>query len=113
MGVFLVILGAPLWIPILISVFAVIFSLYAALWSVVISLWASFIAVAVSTPAAIGLSVLNINGGNAPLGYVLIGGALVLAGVSIFLFYGCKYATRGLAILTRNTVIGIKNVIVR
>lgn len=113
MGVFLIILGAPLWIPVLLSVFAIIFSLYAALWSVTVSLWASFTAILVSAPASLVLGVLNIHVGNEALGYAMIGGALVLAGISIFAFYGCKYATRGLAILTKNTVIGIKNIIIR
>ena len=41
--ILLLILGFPLWFPLLIAGFAVVLSLYALLWSVVISLWAVFV----------------------------------------------------------------------
>ena len=36
-------IGSPLWIPLLIAVFAIVLSLYIVLWSVVISIWAVFV----------------------------------------------------------------------
>ena len=36
----LLILGSPLWFPLLISAFAVVFSVYAVFWSVILSLYA-------------------------------------------------------------------------
>ena len=41
----LLILGSPLWLSVLIAIFAVIFSFYVCLWAVIISLWASFVAI--------------------------------------------------------------------
>ena len=50
---------------------------------------------------------------NAFAGLALIAAALFCAGLAIFLFFGCLSATVGSAILTKNTFIGIKNLIVR
>ena len=41
-------------------------------------------------------------------GVALIGAGLVCAGLAIFLFYGCKEATKGTALLTQKIALGIK-----
>jgi hypothetical protein len=45
---------------------------------------------------------------NALSGIFMIGASIVLAGLVIFLFFGCKGATRGAAILTKKMALGIK-----
>lgn len=113
MKLLLILLGAPLWLPLLISVLAVIFSLCIALWSVVVSLWAAFVAFAASAPAGLYGGILNITSGNSAPGCILIACSLVLTGLSIFTFYGALYATKGSAILTKKTITLTKNAIVR
>ena len=44
--VLLLILGSPIWIAILASLFAVVLTLYISLWAIVISLWAVFASLA-------------------------------------------------------------------
>ena len=44
--VVLLILGFPLWFPILIAVIAIILSVYIVVWSVIITLWAAFVSLA-------------------------------------------------------------------
>ena len=46
-------LTSVVWIPLLISLFAVIISLYAAVWSVIATFWASFAAFAVAAPGGV------------------------------------------------------------
>lgn len=108
----LIVLGSPVWLPILISAFAAILSLYIALWSLVVSLWALF-----SSLAACGLA--GIVGGLVyailvkPIdGILLVAAGLVCSGLAIFVFLGCKAATAGAARLTRKTILGIKHLIV-
>ena len=36
----LIIIGSPIWIPLFIAAFAIVFSLYAVIWSIIISVWA-------------------------------------------------------------------------
>ena len=45
----LIILGFPVWLPILAAVFAVVIAVYACIWAVDISLWAAFASVVDNT----------------------------------------------------------------
>ena len=47
--------------------------------------------------------------GNALSGIAMIGAGLVLAGLSVFSFFGCREATKGSAWLTKKIAILIKN----
>ena len=104
----LIALGFPIWGSLLIAACAVVLSLYVSLWSVIVSLWAAEAAViggalyGLLAGAFIGLSDSLMSG------LLLIGAGLTLAGLSIFLFYGCHAATRGILFLTKKSVIGIK-----
>lgn len=111
--VVLLVLGSPIWLSLLIAAFAVIFSIYVVLWSVVISLWAVFaslIGCAIGCIAAgIGVAV----GINSLTGVAMIGAGIVCAGLSIFMFYGCKAATKGSAVLTKKLPLWIKNCFIK
>ena len=104
----LLVLGSPIWISLLIAAFAVILSLYISLWAVIISLWAvfgSFIGCALgSIVSAIVFAVVDRD----LTGIAMTSAGLVCAGLSIFLFYGCKGATNGTLLLTKNIFLGIK-----
>lgn len=111
--VVLLILGSPIWLSVLISLFAVGLSLYASLWAVIISLWAVAIAVIVS---AIGCFVLgafcclHVNG---LTGLAAIGAGCVCAGLAIFFCLGCKAATKGLLWLAKKAARGIKMMLLK
>ena len=100
----LLVLGMPVWLSLLVAFFAVMLSLYAALWSVVISLWAVF-------GALVGCAVAGIVGGigfwltgyGIP-GMALLAAGLVCGGLSVFFFFGCKAATRGMVLLTKKVI---------
>lgn len=92
--ILLIILGAPLWLPLLIAAVAVVVFVYVSLWSVVISLWATF-----ASLVACGAAGMFVGAGFVVAGNVLSGGATiaagaVCAGVAVFLFFGCKATTR-------------------
>lgn len=109
----LIILGFPVWLPLVIAGAAVMFSVYVVLWSLIISLWAvelSFIASALGS-AVIG--VIYLIKGAVPFGLMLLSASLILAGLSIFLFFGCKAATLGTVVLTKKIALGIKSLFVR
>ena len=107
--ILLLVLGSPIWLSLFIAVVAVIFSLYIALWSVIISLWSVFVSFIGSALGGIvsGI-VIALNGHGFP-GAVLIGISFVCAGLSIFTFYGCKLATKGILLASKKTVFGIKS----
>ena len=97
----LLILGFPLWFPLLVAAFAVALSLYVSLWAVIISLWAVFAALAVCALALLIGGIASAFCATISLGIALIGGSLVCAGLSIFLFFGCKALTQGTCVLTK------------
>ncbi len=104
----LLILGAPLWIPLLISAFSVILSVYISLWVTVGSLW--------SVPVSLGATALGIIIASIISGLIngiwawmfLFGAALILIGLSIFSGLGCVYLIKGMAFLTKKAFVGIK-----
>lgn len=108
--------GSPIWVSLLVAAFAVIISLYAALWSVIIALWAVFVSLAACAVAltivgaAYGVvgGVVFINNANIYSGIVMFAAGLVLAGLSIFAFFGCNAATKGIIALTKKLALGLK-----
>ena len=104
----LLVLGSPIWLSLLIAVFAVILSLYVVLWSMMLSLWAVFAALAASALGCIAAGILLAATGSSPAGFVTIGAGILCAGLSIFLFFGCKAATGGIFRLTKKIPLGIK-----
>lgn len=90
--VLLLILGAPLWISLLAAAVSVVVSLYVALWSVVISLWAIFGSLIACALAGVLAGILFAVIGKYLTGIAIAGAGIACAGLSIFLFYGCKAA---------------------
>ncbi len=111
--IILLIIGSPIWLSLLIALFAIIFSLYIALWAVIVSLWAVFAALAGCGLGGIGAGILMACNGQLPIGLAIIGAALACAGLSILLFYGCRAASIGLLRLSRKIALGIKKTIIR
>lgn len=108
----LLVLGSPIWLSVLIAVFAVIFAVYVAIWSVIISLWAILTSLAVSSLAAVAAAVFFSFNSNWLTGAAMLGAGIFCAGLTILLFFGCKAATKGVLLLTKNIALGIKSLLV-
>ena len=106
--IILLAIGSPIWLALLIAVIAVLIALYAVIWSVVASLWAVFASLIAVALVGITGGVLLAVFGNALSGVALIGASIVCAGLSILMFFGCRAATKGVAKLTKYSVLGIK-----
>ena len=104
----LLVLGSPLWIPLVASVIGTVFSVYVSLWTVVIVLYA--VAVAVGA-AAIGCSVGSffMIGRTATI-VVAWGAALLCAGLAILLFLLGNLAAKGMIELTKLCWQGAKSI---
>lgn len=106
-------IGSPIWISLLIAAFAVILSLYITLWALIITLWAVEFALAVSAPACIAAAVLFAAQGYGLSAAATLGAALFSAGISIFLFFGCRESSKGIIRLTKKIALGIKSLFIR
>lgn len=104
----LLVLGSPIWLSLGIAVFAVILSLYISLWAVVIALWAVFGALVGCAVGGVASGVGFVYSGNTLPGIAMLGAALVCAGFAIFMFLGCKAATKGALLLAKKMVLGVK-----
>ncbi len=105
--VFLV-LGSPIWLSLVIAVFSVILSLYISLWAVIISLWAVFASLVGCAFGGIAGGVVFAFYSNIFTGIAMAGAGIVSAGLSIFMFFGCKAVTKGILLLTKKIVLGVK-----
>lgn len=110
--ILLLVLGSPVWLPLLIAAFAVSLSLYIVLWAVLISLWAVDLSLAVSTVGGLFMAVFDLIRGNSAGGAFMLGTALVCAGLAILLFFGCLELSKGLLRLTKKLLLGIKTMFI-
>lgn len=98
-------LGSPVWLSLGLAALAVVLSLYVVVWSLDVSLWAVF--AALGAGAAGGVLGLALGSGAARLAMLAAG--MVLAGLAILLFFGCKAATMGIWKLTKAVVLRMKH----
>lgn len=109
----LIVLGLPLWLPLLAAFVAVVLSMYAVIWSLIITMWAvelTFIACSLSGIAAAAAYWLH---GNLIPGFAMLGAAFLCGGISIFVFFGCLASSKGILHLTGKAALGIKTMFIR
>ena len=95
----LLVLGSPLWIPLVASVAGTVISVYVSLWSVVIALYAVTFALFISALGCILGSFFMI--GSVPRVIVAWGAALLCAGLAILFLLLSNLAAKGLVKLTK------------
>lgn len=109
----LLILGSPIWLPILIALAAVFLAVYIALWSVVISLYAVMAACFACGAVALMYSVWYVIPGGIGARLCMLGAGLALVGLGIFLLLGSNACAKGLVWLLRKLFLGIKKSLAR
>lgn len=105
--------GSPIWLSLGIAAVAVIFSAYISVWSVIVSLWAVFASLVACSLGALVAGSIFACCSQGTAGLAVIAAGLILAGLSIFLFYGCKGASKGLCILTGKFAVWMKRRIMK
>ncbi len=105
----LLILGFPLWFPLLISAVAVILAVYASLWAVIISLWSVFVALLSAGVGVIICGIVFICVSKTLSGVASLGAGFICIGLSVFCFFGCKAVTSGAIWLVKKLVLMLKN----
>ena len=104
----LLVLGSPVWIPLVASAAGTVISVYVSLWTVVISLYAVFIALAVASVGCVVGSFFMI--GRFAEVLVAWGAALLCAGLAIGVFMLSNLAAKGLVALTKLCWEGCKRI---
>ena len=89
----LLVLGFPVWFPILTSVFVTVVSV---IFSLFVTLWAIEIGLAAGAVGGVGAFFVQLATGQVPTAFFTLGGALVSGGLAILLFFGAIAATKAL-----------------
>ena len=108
-AIVLLVLGFPVWFPILIALVSVIFSVYLTLWIIVITLYAVDLSLAVASIASIASAFVAFIGGEPLVGLASIGSFMVCGALSVLMFFGCGYVVKGVVFVTRKMLLGIKS----
>lgn len=107
--VILLILGSPVWIPVLLILFACFLLVYVCLIAVIISVWAVDAALLGGFLFSILLFVSCIMEQNIIFALLSIFAGLICAGLSIFMFFACKSVTKGCFRFTKKFVLWVKS----
>jgi uncharacterized membrane protein len=105
----LIVLGFPLWFPLVVAFFVVILAVYVSIWAVIISLYASVAAFAVSGVAGI-ISLLFAQ--SFPAGLLMFGLSLISIGISVLAFFGVTTLSIWLIGLTRRFIRFVKSLFI-
>ena len=109
----LLVLGSPVWLTLGLAAVIVIFALYVVLWSVSVSLWAVFAALSAGSIGGVLACVGSVTGRVGGSGLAILAAGMVCAGLAIFLFFGCRAATKGILALTKNIAAWTKRCFLR
>lgn len=82
----LIIIGFPLWLPLIIAAASIVFSVFVTIWSVIISLYAVVFSLFASAAACIFAMFVEFTAGNIAHGLLALGASLICAGIAILLF---------------------------
>ena len=109
----LLIVGAPLWLPLSLAAAVVALALYIVMWAVIASLYAADLAVALCAAAGIaGIFIYGLSS-RAAAAVFSLGTALACAGAAILLFFGFGRVSRGVLRLGKRCIDSLKRLFIR
>lgn len=108
----LLIVGSPVWVPILIAILAVTISLYLTMWVVLGCFYVTSISMFISAIGGFIMAVAQMISGNYPTGVLFIGAALFLIGLGILMILATRLVAKGFLILTQKTVKSLKQLLI-
>lgn len=111
--VVLIVLGFPVWFLLIVAAGAIILSLYIVIWALILSLWAIEISLWACVLGGIAAAVVYFAQGDFIPALMMLGADLFIAGLSIFMLFGCVAASKGILKLTKKAGIGVKSMFIR
>lgn len=104
----LLVLGSPVWLPLLLAAAIIVLAVYIVLWSVIITLYSADLSLAAGAIAGLVGAAMLFYGGHYVQAVLFIGTALICAGFAVLFFFVCNLAAKGIIILTKKMALGIK-----
>lgn len=109
----LIVLGFPVWFPLLAAFGVVLLSVYIVIWSVILVLFSVDLALAVSGVSTIIGSIAMIFCSSIQQGLYYFGFGLLMCGLAVMLFFGSIYTTKKIIVLSKLIIKGIKSCFIR
>lgn len=109
----LLILGSPVWVPLVLTAAILLLSVYIVIWSVIISLYAVDLSIAAAGLACIAAAFPSFLAASAAQGLLFLGAGFLCAGIAILLFFCFNLITKALILLSKKILQGIKSCFVR
>ena len=106
--IILLVLGSPVWIPLIIAAIAVLLALYVVMWAVVICFYAVDVSFVAGTLACIVGILVYLGEGNPGGALLSLGAGIVCAGLAILMFFVCIGITKAVIKLTGWMLLRIK-----
>lgn len=104
----LLVLGSPVWVPLVIGAVSVILSVYAVIWVAVICTYVVDFSLTASAIAGMAGIIAYLKAGNPAGALFSVGLGVACAGLAILLFFGCGWITKHLIQATNKLLLGIK-----
>lgn len=109
----LLVLGLPMWLPLLIALLGIVFSVYLVIWSLIFSVWAIEASIAACSLDGALSAIIFIAQGNITPGIAMFGAGILCAGLAMFGFFGCKCATGAILRVSKKIFIWIKSCFIK
>lgn len=107
--IILLILGSPVWAPLLLTAAVVLITLYLVFWIVIAALYAVDLSFAVGGLGGMIRGGILLCSGEGLQGLFLLGGGLACTGIAILLFFAFYKISRGLVFCSKGFVLGMKS----
>ncbi|MGN0614573.1 MAG: DUF1700 domain-containing protein [Porcipelethomonas sp.] len=104
---------SPVWVPVLLAAAVIVLSGYILIWSAVVILYSVLFSFAAGAAGSIFTFVTYMFTGRIEQGILFLGAGLIFAGLSVFMLFGFNKITRGIVILSREILLGIKSCFIR
>lgn len=109
----LLVLGSPLWFPLGLMAMCIVAAAYIVIWAAVVVLYCANLCVAACSISAIFCTVVFALTAKYPEAIMFFGAGLILAGLSILMLLGVNMIAKGVAILSKKILMGVKSCFVR
>ncbi len=106
----LLILGAPLWLPLLLAFIIVGLALYLTFWIIILALYVVDLSVFISGIAGIVAAIINPFGVGNKIFFA--GCGIALLGAAVLLFFGFNQISKGMLFISKKIGLGIKKLFI-
>lgn len=110
--IFLLILGFPLWFPLVIAIFAIFLSAFIVVWALMIALIAVDLGLLVGGIGSIVIGFLSVASKGMQSAAFIAGAGMAVTGLAIIFILSTKGILKALAKLTKKMLVGTKNMVV-